>query len=143
MHVSVFLCACALVGVLSVCRGEVRHYLLDLYHTATRLPRPSRAHTRVPFASSKIMRITGTGWRRPVGCLIFVGNFPQKSPIVSGSFAKNDRQLEASYGSLPPRITVIRLRVTHYRLDLVPCIHVTRVLVCLACRYTYCVSPIT
>jgi len=29
----------------------------------------------------------------------------QKNPIISGSFAKNDLQLKASYGSLPPCIT--------------------------------------
>jgi len=45
-----------------------------------------------------------TGWRRPIGCLIFIGHLLQKSPIISASFAKNDMQLEASNGSSPPCI---------------------------------------
>ena len=35
-----------------------------------------------------------TGWRRPIGCLILIGHFLQKSPIISGSFAKNRYHLE-------------------------------------------------
>jgi len=48
--------------------------------------------------------VTCTGWRRVIGCLIFIGHFPKKNPTLSGSLAKPDLQLEASYQSLPPCI---------------------------------------
>jgi len=43
-----------------------------------------------------------TGWQRPIGCLISIGHCPQKSPTISGYFAKNDLQLKAFYGFSPP-----------------------------------------
>ena len=42
-----------------------------------------------------------TGWRRPIGCLLCIGHFPQKSPIINSSFAENDLQLKAPDESLP------------------------------------------
>jgi len=55
-------------------------------------------HTCMPL----YIHVQNTGWRRVIGCHIFIGHFPQKSPRISGSFAKNYLQLQASYKSSPP-----------------------------------------
>ena len=65
-------------------------------------------HTVVVFSSNSQFSIinsllnipekTTSGWSRPIGCLIFTGHFPQKSPVISGSFAKETcNQLAVEY----------------------------------------------
>jgi len=50
---------------------------------------------------SELHRVLYTVAKTHIGCLIFKCHFPQKRPIIRGSFAKNDLQLKASYGSSP------------------------------------------
>jgi len=50
----------------------------------------------------KILENSAIGWRRLIGSLIFIGHFPQKRPIFSGSFVEYDLQLRGPYESSPP-----------------------------------------
>jgi len=60
-----------------------------------------------PYGMSHVVEgMCTTEWCRDIGCLVFIGHFPLKSPVICGSFAfaEHDLQLKASFESSPPCI---------------------------------------
>ena len=48
-----------------------------------------------------VLHLRATGWRRIIGCLIFIGQFSRKSPRIGGYFAEIHLRLRASSESSP------------------------------------------
>jgi len=55
-------------------------------HSIQNIRHDTHMYTRVDPSSIVLTLVTGTGWRRLIGSLIFIGHFPPKWPIFSGSW---------------------------------------------------------
>ena len=62
--------------------------------------------------SYEYKRVTCTERQTSIGCLIFIGHFLQKSPIINGSFAENDCDSRHPMGLRHPVVCVF-IRVMH------------------------------
>jgi len=83
---------------------EVSFAEYRLFYRALLQKRPMILRSLLIVATpySQVENPSVTGWLTPTGCLVFIGHFPQKTPIIGGSLAQRDLQLKAAYASSPP-----------------------------------------
>jgi len=72
--------------------------------------------TQCDMTNSIVTRLIWAGklirWRRLIGSLIFIGHFPQRWPIFSGSFVQNDLQFRLKRSTGWRRLTGSPVRIS-------------------------------
>jgi len=96
------------IFVFGICSHPPRLYKVAKTHRMREIMvfigKPKGRSRMISNATNPLKESRKESLLRCVGCLIFIGHFPQMSPMIRGSFAKNDMQIKASCGSSPPAI---------------------------------------
>jgi len=85
MHIHILVSQCCVYGITVLCICVYSRYAHTCNITICKQMHAGNIYARQCVFSD-------TRWR----CRIFTGYFPQKSPIINGSFAENDLQVKAS-----------------------------------------------
>jgi len=65
-----------------------------------------------------------TGWRRVIGCLMFIGHFPQKSPILVANLRKVKHEIRHPMGLRHPVCIFVYITLYVYYTNIFRCMYI-------------------